>query len=323
MAILGGMILLAPSSAHAQGTGADATILRRAQDDFARLSAELDRVNAEVAALKRAGRSVRNDYRLGERMADAEALAQKVTQAEARLRKLRGAGESSLGRGASISPPQPLPQDGSVELEAKADLFSDQAKKLSGQADILASAAEQLRSRRALHRRAGAWDRDPFSGLESSKRNLGNSAQKSANSGLTPGTSTSDSSPRGATSAPATPTVASGSAQSPTLSSPPPPPLTIALPASGETSVATASPAPESATSAKSSPLSQTVPGQLSVEPHLFLDPATAAELRQALGPVDSPLDPGALDRAAAALYARARALDEDARRLRAQSRAP
>jgi hypothetical protein len=318
------MILLAPSSAHAQsaGAGADATILRRAQDDFARLSAELDRVNAEVAVLKRAGRSVRNDYRLGERMADAEALAQKVTQAEARLRKLRGAGEPSLGRGASIAPPQPLPQDGSVELEAKADLFSDQAKKLSGQADILASAAEQLRSRRALHRRAGAWDRDPFSGLESSKRNLGNSAQKLASSGLTPGASTSDSS-RGTTSPPATTTVASGTAQSPTLSPSPPPPLTIALPGSGETSVATASPAPESATSAKSSPLSQTAPSQLSVEQHLFLDPATAAELRQALGPVDSPLDPDALDRAAATLHARARALDEEARRLRSQSRAP
>jgi hypothetical protein len=317
------MILLAPSSAHAQSAGADATILRRAQDDFARLSAELDRVNAEVAVLKRADRSVRNDYRLGERMADAEALAQKVTQAEARLRKLRGVGDPSLGRGASISPPQPSPQDGSVELEAKADLFSDQAKKLFGQANILASAAEQLRSRRALHRRAGAWDRDPFSGLESSKRNLGNSAQKTASSGLTPGASTSDSSSRGVTNPPATTTVASGPAQSPTLSPSPPPPLTIALPGSGENTVAAASPAPESATSAKSSPLSQTVPSQLSAEQHLFLDPATAAELRQALGPVDSPLDPGALDRAATTLYARARALDENARRLRAQSRAP
>lgn len=316
------MILFAPSRAGAQTTGSDAAILRRAQDDFARLSAELDRVNAEVAVLKRAGRSVRNDYRLGERMADAEALAQKVTQAEARLRRLRGSRDpSSLSRGASIAPPQPLPQDGSVELEAKADLFSDQAKKLFGQANILASAAEQLRSRRVLHRRAGAWDRDPFSGLESSKRSLGNSSPKSPTLGSTPATTTtSDSSTRGATSPPAgSSTLVAG----PAVPVPAPPPLAVALPTSVETSVATASPAAESATSAKSSPLSQSTPDRLSVEQHLFLDPATAAELRQALGSVDSPLDPDALDRAAATLYARARALDEKARLLHAQSRAP
>ena len=165
-AFLGAILLLAPIRADAQIADADAAVLRRAQDDFARLSAELDRVNSEVAALKRASRSVRNDYRLGERMADAEALAQKVTQAEARLRGLRGAdGSSSLGRGASIATPQPLPQDGSVELEAKADLFADEAQKLVGQAHLLTSAAEQLRSRRVLRRRAGAWDRDPYSVL--------------------------------------------------------------------------------------------------------------------------------------------------------------
>jgi tRNA(Leu) C34 or U34 (ribose-2'-O)-methylase TrmL len=55
----------------------------------------------------------------------------------------------------------------------------------------------------------------------------------------------------------------------------------------------------------------------------LFLDPATAAELRQVLGPVGFPLDPDALDRAAANLHARARALTEQARVLRAQSHAP
>ena len=109
-------------------------------------------------------------------MADAEALAQKVSRAEARLR--------SLGRPANIQPtnlplqppPQESPQDGSVELEAKADLFADQANKLAHQADAFARAADQLRTRKALRRRASAWDRDPFAGLEASKRSLATSS---------------------------------------------------------------------------------------------------------------------------------------------------
>ncbi len=59
------------------------------------------------------------------------------------------------------------------------------------------------------------------------------------------------------------------------------------------------------------------------VEHRLFLDPATAAELRQALGGGGAALDPSALERGAATLRSKARVLDAQARALRAKSRAP
>ena len=51
----------------------------------ARLRAQLDRVNAEIDALKRSARGVGDDYRLRARLADAEALARRLIDIEARL----------------------------------------------------------------------------------------------------------------------------------------------------------------------------------------------------------------------------------------------
>src|SRR6478609_5158846 len=68
----------APSPARAQS--ADALQAQRA-----RLRAELDKVNAEIDALKRAGRDVRDDYRLRARLADAESLARRLMDIDARL----------------------------------------------------------------------------------------------------------------------------------------------------------------------------------------------------------------------------------------------
>src|ERR1700722_3127174 len=51
----------------------------------ARLRDELDRVGAEIDALKRANRGVGDDYRLRARLADAEALARRLIEIEARL----------------------------------------------------------------------------------------------------------------------------------------------------------------------------------------------------------------------------------------------
>src|SRR5947209_3067268 len=51
----------------------------------ARLRAQLDRVNAEIDALKRSTRGVGDDYRLRARLADAEALARRLIDIEARL----------------------------------------------------------------------------------------------------------------------------------------------------------------------------------------------------------------------------------------------
>jgi hypothetical protein len=60
-----------------------------------------------------------------------------------------------------------------------------------------------------------------------------------------------------------------------------------------------------------------------SLEQRLYLDPTVAAELRQALGAGATLSDPEALDRAAAALRARANILGAQAQTLRAKSRAP
>jgi hypothetical protein len=262
---------------------------------------------------------------LRDRLADAEALAQKVTQTEARLRALGWTGGAVASAGARVAPPQALPQDGSVELEAKAGLFADQARKLDGEAGVLAKAADELRSRRALRRRAGAFDRDPFSGLETSKRSLAVSAP--AQKTTLGGSSGTDSTTRGGTARTARKPVGwrphrrravgwyhvnahrprAHRRQSPTAQ------------AGGCASVA-----PEAAASSKTSPLPQTAGlDRQSFEQRLYLDPATAAELRHVLGAAGATSDPDALDRAAATLRARARALNAQAQSLLVKSRAP
>jgi hypothetical protein len=321
-AILAVLLASAPGQATAQGI--DSTALHRSLTEFARLRADLDRINAEVAELKRADRSVRNDYRLRDRMADAEALAQKVTQAEVRLRALGWTGVP--GAHTFVAPPQALPQDGSVELEAKAGLFADQARKLDGEATVLARAADELRSRKALRRRAGAWDRDPFSGLETSKRSLAVSSPAQQVT-LSASSSGSASTRGGVGSTQSAPVVASGPAAptgggSPTLTTilaPPPSPTTDTASKDAVPSVG-----PEAAAAAKNSPLPQTAAmDRQSFEQRLYLDPATAAELRHVLGASGATSDPDALDRAATTLRARARELNAQARALLAKSRAP
>ncbi len=314
--------LLATWPGQAAAQGPDSPALRRAVSEFARLRADLDRINAEVAQLKRADPTVRNDYRLRERMADAEALALKVTQAEAKLRAQGWVGGAVSDQAALVAPPQALPQDGSVELEAKAGLFADQARKLDRQASLLAKAAGELRIRRTLRRRAGAWDRDPFSGLETSKRSLAVSAptQKIGTAG--PGT---DSPLRGGNGASTTQTAAVGGGASTTggasaSSSTLPPVLGPAATSDSATKEATV--ASEAATSAKTSPLTQSL-DRPSFEQHLYLDSATVAELRHTLGAPGAASDPDALDRAAATLHARARALNAQAQALLVRSRAP
>jgi hypothetical protein len=197
-ALLAALWTFAPGRGVAQAE--DSVALQHARTEFTRLRADLDRVNAEIAALKQADRSVRDDYQLRDRMADAEALAQKVTRAEARLRSLGWTWEEQ-DKGPLVGPPQALPQDGSVELEAKAGLFADQARKLEGEATVLAKAAEELRSRKALRRRAGDWDRDPFMGLEGSKRSLAvtSPTQKSTTPPAAAPPSSADSASRGTT----------------------------------------------------------------------------------------------------------------------------
>ena len=287
LAVVALSLASAPGQAAAQAN--DSAALRRTLTEFARLRAELDRINAEVAALKRSDPGIRNDYRWRDRMADAEAMAQKVTQTEARLRALGWKGGTVTGASSAAAPPQALPQDGSVELEAKAGLFADQARKLDGEAGVLTKAADELRNRRSLRRRAGAWDRDPFSGLETSKRSLAVPLPKGG----------------------------SGITQPPAML-----PAGATTGASSDSRGATLAVAAESAASSKTSPQTAGSDRQ-SFEQHLYLDPATAAELRHVLGTAGATSDPDALDRAAATLRARARALNAQAQSLLVKSRAP
>jgi len=322
------VLALSPGQASAQEGGGGSPGLRRALMEFTQLRADLDRVNADVATLKREDRSVRTDYRLRDRMADAEALAQRVTQAENRLRALGWSGATPTTI-PMTAPPQAMPQDGSLELEAKAGLFADQAKKLDGEATLLAKAADELRNRKALRRRAGAWDRDPFVGLEASKRSLVVSATTIKSLGISsPSGDASTRSGGGTASSSSGASVTSGSngAMVPGSAAPPP---TLALPTAtvsdGTGKEATGpSAAPESASASKTSPMPQTA-GQDRpfFEQRLYLDPATAAELRHVFDTGGIPSDSEALDRAAAALRARARALSAQAQALLAKSRAP
>jgi hypothetical protein len=310
VSVVAGTPLFAPWDAAAQATNAT-TETRRAEEEFIHLRSELDRVNAEIATLKSGNRSMRDDYRLRERMADAEALAQKLTQAERRLRTLGVAGKPSESSLVVTPTPQALPQDGSVELEAKADLLADRASKLAREADVLSSAAEQLRSRKALRRRAGAWDRDPFAGLESSRRSLAIST--SPTPVPPPKLTNGDSGDRGGAGAPAL------------APATPPPSATVGpLAVTDSPGKGTSSFTLESGSAAKTSPLpASTATDRQSLEQRLYLDPTVAAELRQALGAGATLSDPEALDRAAAALRARANILGAQAQTLRAKSRAP
>src|SRR5262245_45946113 len=129
---------MALAQAAAQPAGVAAS-----EAECVRLRAELDRTSAEIAALKRGVRSVANDFRLRQKMADAEALARSLTAAEARLAAARGARPTPpaiVG-----SEPVAAPGDGPIELEAKADLLADQARRLAAQADALSRNAGQIR----------------------------------------------------------------------------------------------------------------------------------------------------------------------------------
>src|SRR6185436_16330786 len=96
-----------------------------------KLRTDLDRVNAQIADLKKSGRGVRNDYVLRQRMAETESLARRLTATEAELR-----GSSPAPRPeptTAMNPPEAAPSDGPEQLEAKADLLADQSRALGAE----------------------------------------------------------------------------------------------------------------------------------------------------------------------------------------------
>jgi hypothetical protein len=331
-----GILLLAPSPVLAQGSDLGST--QRLTSEYQRLRVDLDRVNAEVAALRSGGRSVRKDYLLRDKLAEAEALARKVTAAEARLRAARGPLPTE-SMGGTIQAPVATPQDGAVEFEAKADLLSDQARRFRAEAEALARTAEQIRARQALRRRAGAWDRDPLAGFEASKRVAVIPTQGSrATIGASGESSGSSAVPRAATPSSSDTTAKAGGSGVLGVGATPPPTATsdsagpgvaTSVPAVsgpyGPTPVVAPPPTPPAAPLASHpltapAPLSSDSASKAGVQQRTLLDPATLAGIRGSVSQAGSLSDPDAVEAAVTALRQHAQALEERARLLRARA---
>ena len=276
-----------PRPATADAPPSDGNVTLTAER--ARLRAQLDRVNAEIDALKRSTRGVGDDYRLRARLADAEALARRLIDIEARL-----------GLRAPAVEPGPLPvaapTDSPSDLQAKADILDDRARRVRLEADALDHRVVELKGRQDLRRRAAELERDPFAPLEGSKRRVANIPAADG----------------------------SGHAAAPTAF-PTTGPQTVDRPTLGVT--AGAGPGANAATtsvgSAPPTPLTGTPPTALSLELRDLLDPATVADIRRLEGTRSQASSVQALERAVAALRARAEALGGQARAMRQTARTP
>jgi hypothetical protein len=328
-------LLAGPTGAWAQG-GAKGTpaqvdpAMRAAMlGERQRLRVELERANAEIDALKHANRSLRDDYRLRARLADAEALARRLTDLEARL-----GGVPRQGWTGPDAEPRGLPSDGPAELEAKADILADQARRLAARGDGLLNRARELRARQNLRRRVGQMERDPFSPLEGSKRRTmaagtvaaapGNGFKAGppagggatdrgqpggGNTGSTPVSGQQDSTPPPSSTPPTSTGAASPGAGPASISSTPP----TSTPPAGGLAVTAPKTAPTPAT-----PASLGDSATLSAQLRDLLDPATLAELQRLEATSGAVSGVEALERAGAALKARAERLEREAAALRA-----
>ena len=274
-----------PSPAVADGAALTA--------ERARLRGELDRVNAEIDALKQATRGVGDDYRLHARLADAEALARRLIDIEARL-----------GLRAPAGKPGPLPvaapTDGPSDLEAKADILADQSRRVRLEAEALDRRVGEIKGRQALRRRAADLDRDPFAPLEGSKRRV-------ASISAPPARSAAPRSPR-RTERPDVDATRTADRQ-----------RRICGSSSSTGGGATARRRERRQASAPPTPLAGPPATALSLELRDLLDPATVADIRRLEGAKTQGASVQALERAVAALRARADALDGQARAMRAE----
>jgi len=285
----------APSPARAQS----ADVL---QAERGRLRVELDKVNAEIDALKRAGRGVRDDYRLRARLADAESLARRLMDIDARL------GIRVDGAAKVQPPPTAAPTDSPADLDAKADILADQSRHVRAQADALGRRAADAKGRQELRKRAADLDRDPFAPMEGSKRRIASSA--GATAGPMP-TSFGSSGPVAGTTAPPAgatgPTIPGNSSKTNTDSVAPGTPNTTTTPGTNQTTM-NATPGATGAT--------------LSNQLRDLLDTATLSDIRRLETAGAGGGSPQALERAAAALRARADWLDAQSRAMRAKAKA-
>lgn len=323
----------AQSSAPGAGGGTqDAT-------ERARLAAELDHINAEIDALKRSSRGIRDDYRLRSRMADAEAVARRLTELEAR------SGHTARTPGAAAPPatwPREIPigaGDDRADLEAKADILADQAGRLTAEANRIEVRLVDLRARRELRRRAGQLERDPFSPLEQAKSRVvitGGGITAASTPGGTKSAGNPSRSGPGTGTDSATPTMgSSGSGPSagggPTAGGGT---TTVAPPTNtGSTAGGTSSPGPAAGSgpqsggssitdsSASGTPISSgTGTTPVSAQLRSVLDPSALAEVRRLEAPGSGPANLPALESALGALRARSAELSRNAAALRARA---
>jgi len=286
-----------------------------------KLRAELDRVNAEIDGLKHDNRGLREDYRLRARMADAEALAQRLTELDVRIEHLN---PSAGHRPASPLPsaPEARPSDDRAALEAKADILADQARLLGTQADVLAGRVTELRGRQELRRRAGQLERDPFSPLEQSKRRVASGtsaavipASKEVAGGTVSGGTTPPPAGRGNDATTGTTGAGPATPGATGLTTP------VATPQDGAriTSSPTGSAAPIALPVGAAA--SVDAPGSVAGQFRGILDAGTLAEIRR----LENTGSPGsnlqAMERALSALRARAAQLTSSAATLRAQAK--
>lgn len=279
------------------------------RDEAPRLRVELAKVNAEIDALKRSDRGVRDEARLRTRLADAEALARRL---------------NALERTAPPSPspvPSPTrtigaaPSDGPGEWDAKADILADRARRLATAAADLERRLGAFEQRQELKRRAGQLEHDPFAAFETSKRHVVvNGAVTPAFAPQTPtSVKSADQPDRGATSVTGN---AGGTASgSGSASTPAGPGLTVDSNTKGSSTSGPATVLPPSAGGAETSSPA------LSLQLRDALDPATLGDLRRLEGSGQSADRVRAYRRAIDALKAEQATLDAEAAGLRAKAR--
>jgi hypothetical protein len=277
-----------------------------------RLRGELDRVNAEIDALKKTTRGVGDEYRLHARMADAEALARRLIDIEARL-----------GLRAPADKPGPLPvatpADGPGDLDAKADILADQSRRIRVEADALDRRVGEMKGRQALRRRAADLDRDPFAPLEGSKRRVANIA--AADNG---GHGSTLSPPAASnTGTPERPTISITGTGTTTGTGATGPGATTSGTTTGNGAFTAATGVGSQTSGAMPTPLAGTPATALSLELRDLLDPATVADIRRLEGTKGPTASVQALERAVTALRARAQVLDGQARTMRQAARTP
>jgi hypothetical protein len=269
-----------------------------------RLRDELARVQTEIDQLKRADRGLRTDYRLRARMADAEALARRLTELDAIAKRQQpaGAGAGPAADAVRIGQePAAAITDGPAELEAKADILADQSRRVQLQVAALKARIDQVRGRQELRRRAHQLDNDPFAPLEGSKRRVTTPVTRASADQIAPGITVTG---QPTTTDRAPPTGGAGPSA--------PGPTSI-------TSGATSNPGPSPPTPSTPSPPAATTP---SAQLRDVLDPATLAQLRKLERDGSPSGDLESMQRAMAALAARAQHLSALSVQLRAQARA-